>query len=221
MEGDEEMTDKICVSKLCPRNKLSELLDPAQLRPRDIHVHKMAWVERFTRVKQEDEMEVWCLLVGEKAYTPLPVLIKKSCRIHDLQLLLKGELFVGRLDVRANTLNVYVARDDNGEWLRSSEPDKKALRSGDATAISKWLRKRLDPLMFLGDVFQSFEEGIIHDLVVPPEIIETEERNREAEGTLSGTRQENRRYRLLVCTTKSIQILHEFDQSLHFTSILQ
>ncbi|KAG3115005.1 hypothetical protein PI124_g752 [Phytophthora idaei] len=42
MEGDEEMTDKIYVSKLCPRNKLSELLDPAP----EIY---MCWLECATR----------------------------------------------------------------------------------------------------------------------------------------------------------------------------
>ncbi|KAJ8576440.1 hypothetical protein ON010_g2770 [Phytophthora cinnamomi] len=112
------------------------------------------------------EMELWCLIVGMVG-TAFPVIVKGTDRVWELQKTIKNEAVEIFGDFNAAQLRVYLAKNDNDQWLSAAEV--KDIENGDAGPARPMLaRGHLASMSQLAGIFRDREANAVHILVLTP-----------------------------------------------------
>lgn len=115
---------------------------------------------------EPQELELWCLIVGMVG-TAFPVAVKGTDRVWELQKTIKNEAVEIYGDLNAAQLRVYLAKNDNGEWLTTTEV--KRIENGDTKAAQILLeRGHLASMSQLARIFKDRAVDVVHILVQAP-----------------------------------------------------
>lgn len=109
--GDEDAIARVCVSALAPSAELLQHFTPIALGHRKLHLVVRENEPMSTDGRgSEEELDLQCLVVGDRLGSTFSMKMKKSDLIQDLRLRVKKLKFDHNLEIRVDGLCVYRAQ---------------------------------------------------------------------------------------------------------------
>ncbi|KAE8979530.1 hypothetical protein PR003_g25448 [Phytophthora rubi] len=150
MRGDQETTaSSMCGSRLEELDKVRDHFQEVDAQ----NIHILVKVDEPT-VEFRNLTQLQCLFVWEDKGTFVSLDVKTTDRLEQLQVAIKEEM-AGVYPVGdARRLELYASKNWSGEWL-NSKADMRLLVKGERSVVDTWLRRRIDPMSTVGDLFSS------------------------------------------------------------------